>query len=68
MTRARKCDWEFLRGLSGMELLGGDIDILRTLGSQPGLLGDIYTQVQTATANFKKSRPKTDLVLLYTIC
>src|SRR5687768_14269943 len=43
----RKCDWEHLRSLSGIDLLDGYTDILRTLGRQPGLLGDIYTQSQS---------------------
>jgi hypothetical protein len=43
----RRCDWKALSSLSGVELLDGYIDILRTLGRQPGLLGDIYTQSQS---------------------
>jgi type I restriction enzyme M protein len=46
----RKCDWEHLRSLSGTDLIDGYIDILRTLGRQPGLLGDIYTQAQSRFA------------------
>jgi N-6 DNA Methylase/HsdM N-terminal domain len=43
----KKCDWEYLCSLSGTDLLDGYVDILRTLGRQPGLLGDIYTQAQS---------------------
>jgi type I restriction enzyme M protein len=43
----RGCDWQRLRTLSGVELLDGYTDILRTLGRQPGLLGDIYSQSQS---------------------
>jgi type I restriction enzyme M protein len=41
------CDWQALRNLSGTALLDGYTDILRTLGRQPGLLGDIYSQSQS---------------------
>ncbi len=41
------CDWPTLRDLSGTDLLDGYIDLLRTLGKQPGLLGDIYSQSQS---------------------
>lgn len=43
----KKCNWEHLRSLSGMDLLDGYTDLLRTLGRQPGLLGDIYSQSQS---------------------
>ena len=43
----RRCDWEHLRTLSGVDLLDGYTDLLRTLGRQPGLLGDIYSQSQS---------------------
>lgn len=43
----RRCDWPHLRSLSGTDLLDGYTDVLRTLGRQSGLLGDIYTQSQS---------------------
>lgn len=43
----RKCDWQSLCRLSGTELLDGYTDLLRKLGKQPGLLGDIYSQSQS---------------------
>ncbi len=43
----KKCDWQSLRNLTGTDLLEGYIDILRTLGKQPGLLGEIYSQSQS---------------------
>lgn len=43
----KKCDWPHLRDLSGVDLLDGYTDILRTLGRQTGLLGDIYSQSQS---------------------
>jgi type I restriction enzyme M protein len=43
----RKCDWQSLCKLSGTDLLDGYTDILRTLGRQTGLLGDIYSQSQS---------------------
>jgi type I restriction enzyme M protein len=46
----KKCDWQYLCGLSGVALLDGYTDILRTLGRQQGLLGDIYTQAQSRFA------------------
>jgi type I restriction enzyme M protein len=43
----RRCDWQALCRLSGTDLLDGYTDLLRTLGKQPGLLGDIYSQSQS---------------------
>ncbi len=43
----KKCDWGHLCSLSGTDLLDGYIDLLRTLGRQPGLLGNIYSQSQS---------------------
>lgn len=43
----KSCDWQTLRNLSGTDLLDGYIDLLRTLGKQAGLLGDIYSQSQS---------------------
>src|SRR5262249_20169652 len=36
------CDWPTLRDYAGTELTEHYIDILRSLGKAPGLLGDIY--------------------------
>jgi type I restriction enzyme M protein len=36
------CDWGTLRAMTGTELTDSYIDILRKLGKEPGLLGDIY--------------------------
>ena len=36
------CDWPTLRQLSGTELTDRYVDLLRTLGREPGLLGDIF--------------------------
>lgn len=36
------CTWESLRRRSGVDLLDAYIQALRTLGHQPGLLGDIF--------------------------
>jgi type I restriction enzyme M protein len=39
------CDWVKLRDKSGTELVDHYIEVLRTLGKQPGILGDIYAGV-----------------------
>ena len=36
------CDWKTLMEKSGTELSDHYVDVLRTLGQQPGILGDIY--------------------------
>src|SRR5688500_8624872 len=45
------CDWAHLRKLSGTELTDHYTDTLRTLGRQPGILGDIYSGSQSRFAN-----------------
>lgn len=41
------CDWPALKSKSGTELADHYIDVLRTLGRQPGILGDIYAEAQS---------------------
>jgi len=36
-------DWAKLRNKSGTEITDHYFDVLRTLGEQPGILGDIYS-------------------------
>jgi type I restriction enzyme M protein len=45
------CDWPSLRGKSGVGLTDGYTDLLRTLGRQPGILGDIYAGAQSRFSN-----------------
>jgi type I restriction enzyme M protein len=45
------CDWQTLRAKSGTELLEHYQDVLRTLGKQPGLLGDVFAQSQSRFNN-----------------
>jgi type I restriction enzyme M protein len=44
-------DWPYLRKLSGTELLDSYIESLRTLGRQPGILGDIFGGAQNRFTN-----------------
>jgi len=44
-------DWVHLRQHSGTDLSDGYIDALRTLGKQPGILGDIYSGAQSRFSN-----------------
>jgi type I restriction enzyme M protein len=44
-------DWPYLRKLSGTDLLDGYIEALRTLGKQPGILGDIFGGAQNRFTN-----------------
>src|SRR3954468_6201155 len=41
------CEWEKLRVKAGTELTDHYIEVLRTLGKQPGILGDIYAGAQS---------------------
>lgn len=43
----RKCDWKSLRDKTGTDLVDHYVDTLRTLGKQPGILGDIYSGAQS---------------------
>jgi type I restriction enzyme M protein len=45
------CDWPTLIGKSGTDLRDDYIDILRTLGKQRGLLGDIFAGAQSRFNN-----------------
>src|SRR6266704_3977565 len=50
-------DWQALKAKSGTELADGYVDLLRTLGKTPGILGDIYSGAQSRfnnPANLKK--------------
>jgi type I restriction enzyme M protein len=44
-------DWPYLRKLSGTELLDAYTEALRTLGKQPGILGDIFGGAQNRFTN-----------------
>lgn len=44
-------DWTHLRQHSGTELSEAYVDALRTLGKQPGILGDIYSGAQSRFSN-----------------
>jgi type I restriction enzyme M protein len=44
-------DWPYLRKQSGTELLDTYIEALRTLGKQPGILGDIFSGSQSRFTN-----------------
>jgi len=41
------CEWAKLRDKSGTDLTDHYIEVLRTLGKQPGILGDIYAGAQS---------------------
>jgi type I restriction enzyme M protein len=44
-------DWPYLRKQSGTDLLDTYIEALRTLGKQPGILGDIFSGAQSRFGN-----------------
>src|SRR4029077_11654677 len=44
-------DWIHLRQHSGTDLSDAYVDALRTLGKQPGILGDIYSGAQSRFSN-----------------
>jgi type I restriction enzyme M protein len=44
-------DWVHLRQHSGTDLADAYVDALRTLGKQPGILGDIYSGAQSRFSN-----------------
>jgi type I restriction enzyme M protein len=46
-----KADWSHLRALSGTDLLDAYVETLRTLGKQPGILGDIFSGSQSRFTN-----------------
>ena len=43
----RGCDWPALRDQVGTEVLDSYVDMLRKLGKQPGILGDIFAEAQS---------------------
>lgn len=45
--RAVDCSWPALRDTAGTEIIDRYIDILRALGKQPGILGDIFAGAQS---------------------
>jgi type I restriction enzyme M protein len=45
------CDWPKLRDTSGTDLLDHYVNVLRTLGKTPGILGDIYAEGQSRFNN-----------------
>jgi len=45
------CDWQSLRGSSGSALTDHYVDVLRTLGRQSGILGDIFSGSQSRFTN-----------------
>src|SRR5205823_1094807 len=45
------CDWTTLTEGSGTELADHYADLLRTLGRQPGLLGDVFAGARSAFSN-----------------
>ncbi len=45
------CDWPKLRDQSGTALVDHYVDLLRTLGKTPGILGDIYAEAQSRFTN-----------------
>lgn len=46
ITLPKGCGWAVLRDSSGTDLKDAFTDMLRTLGKQTGLLGDIFTEAQ----------------------
>ncbi len=51
VTLPKTCDWPTLRDHSGTELIDHYVDVLRTLGKSPGILGDIYSGAQSRFNN-----------------
>ncbi len=45
------CDWGTLAGLSGIRLTDRYVDLLRRLGRERGMLGDIFAQAQSRFTN-----------------
>ena len=45
------CSWPALRDKTGTEITDAYVDVLRTLGKQPGILGDIYAGAQSRFNN-----------------
>lgn len=51
VTLPKGCGWPALRDESGSALVDRYVDLLRTLGKQPGILGDIYAGAQSRFNN-----------------
>ena len=51
ITLPKGCDWPKLRDRSGTALVDHYVDLLRTLGKTPGILGDIYAEAQSRFNN-----------------
>jgi type I restriction enzyme M protein len=51
LTLPKATDWDHLRQHSGTDLSDAYVDALRTLGRQPGILGDIYSGAQSRFSN-----------------
>src|SRR5438094_846727 len=51
LTLPKGTDWAHLRQHSGTDLSDAYVDALRTLGKQPGILGDIYSGAQSRFSN-----------------
>jgi type I restriction enzyme M protein len=51
LTLPEDTDWPYLRTLSGTALLDAYIEALRSLGKQPGILGDIFSRSQNRFTN-----------------
>ena len=50
-VREIDCSWPALDSKSGTELTQHYVDVLRALGQQPGLLGDIFTEAMSRFTN-----------------
>jgi type I restriction enzyme M protein len=46
-TKTLDCSWPALLAKTGTDILDGYVDILRTLGKQSGILGDIFSGAQS---------------------
>src|SRR5215471_4443764 len=51
LTLPDDTDWPYLRKQSGLALLDAYVEALRTLGKQPGILGDIFAGSQNRFTN-----------------
>ena len=63
MSLPKNCDWPTLYRQTGTDLTDHYIDVLRALGKQPGLLGDIFAGAQSRfnkPVNLKRMIPLID--------
>ena len=51
LTLPKDCGWQALREKSGTDLTDSYADLLRTLGKEPGLVGEIYAGAQSRFSN-----------------